>query len=125
VADAAQLFWSLEHREPCRLLDSQGLWGQRYLRVWLPQSDAIVRVAADSVVPLDEAAPMSAEQLAYVTSAARVAQALTQDVLLVRIPRQAEHRFHAKANTDSTARRTVIPRQGEQFPRPGVEPGGQ
>jgi len=44
VADAAQLFWSLEHREPCRLLDSQGLWGQRYLRVWLPQSDAIVRV---------------------------------------------------------------------------------
>ena len=82
MADAAQLFWSLEHREPCRLLDSQGLWGQRYLRVWLPQSDAIVRVAADSMVPLDEAAPMSAEQLAYVTSAARVAQALTQDVLL-------------------------------------------
>jgi len=82
VADAPQLYWSLEHREPCRLLDSQGLWGQRYLRVWLPQSDAIVRVSADSVVPLDEAAPMSAEQLAYVTSAARVAQALTQDVLL-------------------------------------------
>ena len=82
MADAPQLYWSLEHREPCRLLDSQGLWGQRYLRVWLPQSDAIVRVSADSVVPLDEAAPMSAEQLAYVTSAARVAQALTQDVLL-------------------------------------------
>jgi hypothetical protein len=30
------------------------------------------------------------------------------------IPRQAEHRFHAKPNTDSMARRTPIPWQGEQ-----------
>jgi len=82
MAGAALLYWSLEHREPCQLLDAQGLWGQSYLRVWLPQSDAIVRVAVDSVVPLDEAVPTSAEQLAYVTSAARVAQALTQDALL-------------------------------------------
>ena len=32
----------------------------------------------------------------------------------VRIPRQAEHRFHAKPNRHSTASRTAIPREGEQ-----------
>ncbi|WP_208459165.1 hypothetical protein, partial [Paraburkholderia phymatum] len=30
------------------------------------------------------------------------------------IPRQNERGFHAKANTDSTAKRTPIPRQNEQ-----------
>jgi len=36
-----------------------------------------------------------------------------KSLLSVRIPRQAEHRFHAKPNTDSTASRTPIPRQAE------------
>ena len=81
VADSV-LLWSLEHDEPCHLLDSLGLWEHRYHRVLLPQSDAVVRVAADAVVPLDQAPLWSAAQLAYATAAARVAQALTQDVLL-------------------------------------------
>jgi hypothetical protein len=32
----------------------------------------------------------------------------------VRIPRQAEHRFHAKPNSHSTPSRTPIPEQAEQ-----------
>ena len=35
--------------------------------------------------------------------------------LAVRIPRQAEHPFHAKPNSHSTPSRTVIPRQAEHF----------
>ena len=82
MTSEAGLLWSVEYQEPCRLLDSLGLWGQGYCRVWLPQSDAIVRVASERVVPLDQAPPLSVEQLVYATAAARVAQALTQDVLL-------------------------------------------
>ena len=82
MAGPAQLLWSLEHREPCRVLDSQSLWGGSYVRVWLSRSNAVVRVAFDALVPLDQGEQWSSEQLAYVTAAAQVAQALTQDVLL-------------------------------------------
>ncbi|HNZ39946.1 MAG TPA: helicase-related protein, partial [Candidatus Latescibacteria bacterium] len=53
-----------------------------FCRVWLPQSDSVVRVAASRLEPLEGARAISPEYIAYVTAAARVADALTQDVLL-------------------------------------------
>ena len=40
--------------------------------------------------------------------------AIASGVREMRIPRQAEHRFHAKPNGHSTASRTPIPREGER-----------
>ena len=42
-----------------------------------------------------------------------VVEWVIEDKASLRIPRQAEHRFHGKANTHSAPSRTPIPREGE------------
>ena len=82
-------YYSPDHSEPCRILDSQVLWGQTICRVWLPGRDAVVRVPASRLMPLEEAPwakpDVAANHIAYVAAAARVAETLTQDVLLAPI----------------------------------------
>jgi len=77
--------WSTEHNVPCRVVERQSLWGESVCRVWLPSSDSVVKVSASGLVPMEDAGTSSSGQIAYVTSAARVADALTQDVLLAPI----------------------------------------
>jgi hypothetical protein len=60
--------WSLEHQQACRVAERQDLWGDTLYRVWVPAKDAIVRVQASQLRP-----------------AARVADSLTQNVLLAPI----------------------------------------
>ncbi|MCL4514306.1 MAG: DEAD/DEAH box helicase [Firmicutes bacterium] len=74
--------WSDYHDSPCLILDSHTLWGQTICRVWLPSRDAVVRVPASRLIPLEKAGSVSADHIAYAAAAARVADALTQDVLL-------------------------------------------
>jgi len=80
--DINRWHYSREHNQPCQVIESQTLWGEIFCRVWLPQSDSVVRVAASRLEPLEGARAISPEYIAYVTAAARVADALTQDVLL-------------------------------------------
>ena len=77
--------WSLEHQQVCRIVETQDLWGDTLYRVWLPAKDAIVRVRASQLRPPAETAPRSPAWLSYLTAAARVSDALTQDVLLAPI----------------------------------------
>lgn len=82
-------YYSLDHGEPCRILDSQALWGQTICRIWLPGRDAVVRVPASRLMP-SERAPwakpdVAANHIAYAAAAARVAEMLAQDVLLATI----------------------------------------
>jgi SNF2 family DNA or RNA helicase len=78
--------WTVEHRQSCRVLDIQSIWGEITYRVWLPAQDTVVRVRADQLKPLDTHHPLlSTHHLAYVAAAARVADALTQNVLLAPI----------------------------------------
>ncbi|MBN1611550.1 MAG: DEAD/DEAH box helicase family protein [Polyangiaceae bacterium] len=77
--------WSLEHQQVCRVVEIQDLWGERLYRVWLPANDAIVRVRESQLRPPGETARRGSTWLAYLTAAARVADALTQDVLLAPI----------------------------------------
>lgn len=79
---AGTWLWSDEHRQPCQVVEVQRLWGGVVCRVWLPEPDALVRVSAERLRRLDTAPAVSADHLAYVASAARVADALTDDVLL-------------------------------------------
>ncbi|MFB3880976.1 MAG: DEAD/DEAH box helicase [Armatimonadota bacterium] len=77
--------YSLEHRQPCRLIESDSLWGEAMCRVWLPTQDTVVRVPADRIVPLDHAQAFSSHAVVCAAAASRVADALAQDVLLAPI----------------------------------------
>jgi SNF2 family DNA or RNA helicase len=77
--------WSLAHRQPCKVVESESLWGQDHVRVWLPVPNVVVRVEAASLKPLADGGLNNAHSLAYITAAARIADAITQDVLLAPI----------------------------------------
>ena len=77
--------WSVQHQDVCRIVETQDLWGETTFRVWLPGRDSVVRVSAFSLQPLDSAGVGSPNAIAYIAAAARVADALTQDVLLAPI----------------------------------------
>ena len=83
--DVHQWFYSPDHGQLCRVIESQTLWGNMTYRVWLPSSDSVVRIPANNLKPLEEAATGTPAQITYVAAAARVADALTQDVLLAPI----------------------------------------
>ena len=74
--------YSIEHQQLCHVIDIQELWGETLYLIWLPVQDVLVRVRADSLMPLNEAAVLSPASLTYLATAARIADALTQDVLL-------------------------------------------
>lgn len=77
--------WSLEHQQVCKVVETQDLWGGTLYCVWVPAKDAIVRVRANQLRPPAETAPRGSAWLSYLTAAARVSDALTQDVLLAPI----------------------------------------
>lgn len=77
--------WSEEHRQFCRLVETQSLWGATFCRVWLPDRDAVVRVQADKLKPPADAEVFTPAALTYTAAASRVADALTKDVLLAPI----------------------------------------
>jgi SNF2 family DNA or RNA helicase len=74
--------YSTQHRQTCKILDSETLWGETFCRVWLVDEDTVARVPAGSLKPLDQLEPPNDATIAYVTAAARVADALNQDILL-------------------------------------------
>jgi SNF2 family DNA or RNA helicase len=77
--------FSADHRECCQVVESQSLYGETICRVWLPDSDSIVRLRSDQLKPIEDAPETTASSLAYAVAATRVAEALTQDVLLAPI----------------------------------------
>ena len=77
--------YSLVHRQPCQVLSTQDLWGEVVHRVSLPDSDSVVRLRSDQLEPLEHAPATTTSGLAYTVAAAKVAEALTQDVLLAPI----------------------------------------
>jgi superfamily II DNA or RNA helicase len=78
-------YYSPEHGELCRVIETQTLWGETVCRVWLPGKDTVVRVPAARLRPVQEASVGTVDGIAYLAAAARVADALTQDVLLAPI----------------------------------------
>ena len=77
--------WSEEHGQSCQVIEAQTLWSNTTYRVWLPTQDVVVRLSATQVKPLAAAQPPSSHQITYIATAARIADALTQDVLLAPI----------------------------------------
>ncbi len=78
-------FYSPDHGQICQVIETRTLWGETTCRVWLPGRDSVVHIPASKLKSLESAGTGSPEDIAYVAAAARVADALTQDVLLAPI----------------------------------------
>ena len=83
--DANSWYYSPDHGQLCQVIEAQTLWGEITCQVWLPGRDTVVRILASRLKPLESAGTGSPDYIAYVAAAARVADALTQDVLLAPI----------------------------------------
>jgi len=66
------------YKSICKLIDIQTLWDQTICRIWLPNRDAIVRVAQSDLHPLEsEQVPDHEEyKISYLATAAKVAELL-------------------------------------------------
>src|SRR4051794_13214191 len=82
---AGEWVWSVVHRQACEVIESESLWGRDHVRVWLPVQNVVVRVDTGSLKPLIDGGQYNAHSLAYITAAARIADAITHDVLLAPI----------------------------------------
>ncbi len=78
-------YYSPDHGQLCQVIEAQTLWGETTCRVWLSGRDSVVRIPASRLKPLESAGTGSPDYIAYIAAAVRVADALTQDVLLAPI----------------------------------------
>jgi SNF2 family DNA or RNA helicase len=83
--EANSWYYSPDHGQLCQVIETQTLWGETICRVWLPGLDSVVRISASGLKSLESAGTGSPDDIAYVAAAARVADALTQDVLFAPI----------------------------------------
>ena len=73
-----QWLYSTIHNSPCKVIEKQSLWGQTICRIWLPGSDAVVKVPQKSLKPLstDLQPEIEADRVVYIAAAAKVAETL-------------------------------------------------
>lgn len=81
----ASWVYSEDYGQICQVIEAQTLWGETTCRVWLPGRDSVVRIPASRLKSLERTGAGSPDDIAYVAAAARVADALTQDILLAPI----------------------------------------
>src|SRR5215813_176078 len=73
---------SIDHDEPCRIIETEALWGRTTCVVWLPRRSAAVRVLQSRLAPLKATDGNLRHQLSWVSAAARIADALERDALV-------------------------------------------
>jgi len=74
--------YSVHYQEFCRLIDVQKVWGTTSVLAWLPSHNQVVRLDGTGLKNIQEAGKLHASRIAYIVSAARVSNSLTQDILL-------------------------------------------
>ena len=80
-----QWFYCKDYQSPCRVIESQTLWGETICRVWLPGPNSVVRIPVSRLLPIENISTNYPDSIAYIAAAARATDALTQDVLLAPI----------------------------------------
>lgn len=78
-------FYSDQHKEPCQLIETHDIWGKKVHQVWLPARDIVVRLETAQLKRLDELPAYQSGIISYIANAARIASAISQDVLLAPI----------------------------------------
>jgi superfamily II DNA or RNA helicase len=76
--------WFTRQASPCRVIERQDVWGEVAYRVWLPAKDAVVRARSTDLAPLESVRP-SVEQILHTTAAAKLLDALEDNLLLAPI----------------------------------------
>lgn len=82
MTDDNRWAYSRQHGQACRIVETELIWGKKTHRVWLPNVDAVVRVPDDDLLPSEQQEPLSPDAIVYAATAARIADAISQDVLL-------------------------------------------
>jgi superfamily II DNA or RNA helicase len=77
--------WSDSHQQAGQVLDQQTVWGETVYRLWFPEQEQVQRVPATQLRPLASAQPFSKYAIRYRAAAARIADALAQDLLIAPI----------------------------------------
>lgn len=90
--------FSAAHGEAVRILDVETVWNHTVYSIWIPRRASVERVGAESLSSAQPTKPTGLDRLVYAAAAARIADALTQDVLLA--PLEAgviplPHQLHA------------------------------
>ncbi len=70
--------YSTTYNSSCKVIDTQTLWDQTICRIWLPESDTVVKVPCDSLQPIKIEIDTKKEinKILYISSAAKIAQAI-------------------------------------------------
>ena len=78
--------WSKTYQEQARVIEVIDLWGSSHYRIWLPNRDAVVLVP-DSDIQGQSSADnkLEASRIRYILMAAKLANLLTEDILLAPI----------------------------------------
>ncbi len=76
-------FYSPEHDQTGQVVEIQTLWDEILVKLWLPDREQVVRVRVDDLQAPAIAQRPSPQHLAYVATAARVADTLTQPNVLL------------------------------------------
>ncbi|HBG75211.1 MAG: helicase [Chloroflexi bacterium GWB2_49_20] len=74
--------WSKKHRQSCLVIETQTLWENHIVRLWLPTTNVVIQVPADDLEPILGIRGKKVEEIGWISAAARVSEALTQNVLL-------------------------------------------
>src|ERR1700733_9633582 len=90
--------FSTVHGDTVRILDVETVWNHTVYQVFIPKLATVERVSAESLSPAQPTKATSLDRITYAVAAARIADALTQDVLLA--PLEAgviplPHQLHA------------------------------
>src|SRR5271167_3905609 len=90
--------FSAAHGESVRILDVETVWNHTVYQVWSPRLGTVERVPAESLSPVQPTKATGLDHITYAVAAARIADALSQDVLLA--PLEAgviplPHQLHA------------------------------
>lgn len=75
--NTGEFYYSKSFRSVAKVIENGTLWGSDYARVWLPNTDAVVRVPASDLSSLSpQSSALSPDHIAYVAAAAKVAEVL-------------------------------------------------
>jgi len=76
--------WHTRQATPCRVVERLALWGEAAYRVWLPAKDAVLRARSAELAVLSSVRP-TVEQILHATAAAKLQDALEDNLLLAPI----------------------------------------
>ncbi|HKT30375.1 DEAD/DEAH box helicase [Dyella sp.] len=76
--------WFTRQASPCRVIECQDVWGESVYRIWLPAKNAVMRARASDLTVLETVRP-SVDQILHTTAAAKLLDALEDNLLLAPI----------------------------------------